>query len=59
MTPKEKAVELVGKYALINYDLDDIESHKECALIAVNFAIEIDDINLDYLYEVKEQIQKL
>ena len=36
MTPKEKAEELVARFRIINYDLDDIENHKECALIAVD-----------------------
>jgi hypothetical protein len=36
MTPEEKAKELIAKYKNISYDLDDIESHKESALIAVN-----------------------
>jgi hypothetical protein len=29
MTPREKAEELVARFRIINYDLDDIDSHKE------------------------------
>jgi hypothetical protein len=36
MNANEKAIQLVEKYKLINYDLDDIESHKECAIVAVD-----------------------
>jgi len=45
-TPKEKAKELVEKYKLINYDTDDIESHKEGAFIAVDEILE----NVDYFF---------
>jgi hypothetical protein len=40
MTPKEKAKELIERFKIINYDLDDIANHKECALIAVDLLIE-------------------
>jgi hypothetical protein len=67
MTPKEKAEELVGKYKLINYDLDDIENHKECALIAVDEILQYQQklfeaaywIDLKYWQEVKQEIEKL
>lgn len=39
--PKDKAKELIEKYRLINYDLDDTESHKEGALIAVDEILEL------------------
>jgi hypothetical protein len=65
MTPKEKAKELVDKFKCINYDLYDIDSHKEGALIAVDEVINqcwnYRDIDLekshDYWQEVKQEIQ--
>lgn len=60
MTPRQKAIELVRKYTIITEDkLYDYKYSKQCSIIAVNFAIEIDDINIDYLYEVKQEIEKL
>jgi hypothetical protein len=76
MTPKEKAKELVCKMygCEINTDLNDIYIlnadgyflAKDCALIAVNFAMEFITGDLDeafdktlYLFEVKEEIEKL
>jgi hypothetical protein len=70
MTPKKKAEELVNKM----YMCDDSEgnypmcfdSSKQCALIAVEFAIEFagGDMNeqfdkILYLIEVKEEIKQL
>jgi hypothetical protein len=34
--PKEKAKELIEKFRLINYDLDDTINHKEGALITID-----------------------
>jgi hypothetical protein len=76
MTPKEKAKELVCKIygCEINTDLNDIYIlntdgyflAKDCALIAVNFAMEFITGDLDeafdktlYLFEVKEEIENL
>jgi hypothetical protein len=63
MTPKEKAEELVNRYKNINYDLDDVENHKECALIALDEIIDVlsKDINplVNYWFEVKQEIEKL
>jgi hypothetical protein len=66
ITPKEKAKELVNKYKNINYDLDDVKSHKEGAFIAVNLLIEQeDDFNTslvfpcNYWKRVKKQIEKI
>ena len=65
MTPKDKAKELVDKYAKLYYDLeydyyDDRD--KQCALIAVdeilNTFIDIDP-KLNYWQEVKQEIEKL
>jgi hypothetical protein len=66
ITPKEKAKELVNKYKNINYDLDDVKSHKEGALIAVNLLIEQEDnfntslvFPCNYWKRVKKQIEKI
>jgi len=75
MTPKEKAIELVDKFKYISYDLDDIENHKEGALIAVDEILdEILEIvtvtsgfltrkyiikHINYYQEVKQKIEKL
>ena len=70
MTPKEKAIKLVNKYLQI-YD-GRVTQAKECALIAVDEIINvvkryetkkgrllIDNINLLYWQEVKQEMQKL
>jgi hypothetical protein len=73
MIPREKAEELVARFRIINYDLDDIDSHKECALIAVDEIFEfmkMDDEYTEtvsnanskwvhYWIEVKKEIKKL
>jgi hypothetical protein len=73
MTPKEKALELIDKYKLINFDMEDTESHKECALIACQEVIEqwdyidtyIADLggklnpNLKYWLQVNIELKKL
>jgi hypothetical protein len=52
MEAKEKAMELIEKYRCINYDVDDIGSHKEGALIAVDEIItliaELPDNNIAF-----------
>ncbi len=62
MTPQDKAVELVDKFARIDgyvdsIDLSKCEFEKQCALIAVKELIE----TTDYYYwtEVKKEIEKL
>lgn len=41
MTPKEKAIELVDKYKLLDYSSNlSIEKSKQCALIAVEEMLE-------------------
>lgn len=70
--PKKYAKELVNKYKLINYDLDDIKSHKEGALIAVKEmkrSLPFTDLRTYigrwcesqriFLYEVIKEIEKL
>ena len=75
MTPKEKAIELVAKYKSQSFGITTKFQHfKQCALIAIDFMIEItnkkDDINrcyyfdlnefdIQYLNEIKTEIQKL
>ena len=70
MTPKEKAKELFGKYAMylranLRYDEEANEDAKVCALIAVDEILkdreEIDGmriINDPYWLEVKQEIIK-
>ena len=56
--PKEKAVELVTKYIYI--DKIDFYQAKQCALIAVDvYLLWSNNDNLDYLEEVKKEINKL
>ena len=67
MTPKEKAIELVEKFAIITDDYH--RPSKQCALIAVeNFVYFIESHNnewfgwnkdLQYWQEVKQEINKL
>ena len=70
MTPKEKAIELVYKYQyLVNtwdsYNDESLEviyrlpDMKECALIAVDLAIEQSDFHIEFLQEVKQEIENL
>ena len=69
MTPKEKAIELIDKFKYISYDLDDIDNHKECAIICVDEIIkaidfdwmEIQNLEMQHRYyqEVKNEIEKL
>lgn len=70
MTPKEKAIELVYKYEyLVNtwdcYNDESLEmiyrlpDMKKCALIAVDLSIEQSDFHINFLEEVKQEIEKL
>ena len=74
MTPKEKAIELVDKYKLLDYSSNlSIEKSKQCALIAVDEIIDLlPNINLtppiqrrpdkfyfQYWVIVKQSIEKL
>jgi hypothetical protein len=64
MTPKEKAKELVEKYAIWSWNetVCDYEVAKQCALIAVdeilNCLFEIDN-SYYWWQEVKQEIEKL
>lgn len=69
MTPKEKAKELVDKFARIDgyqdtIDLSKCEYEKQCALIAVDEIIKSINpfgmfLGKDYWEEVKQEIEKL
>ena len=62
MTPKEKAKELIDKFARIDgyqdsIDLSKCEYEKQCALIAVNELIK--ETGSKYWYDVKREIKLL
>jgi hypothetical protein len=65
MTPKEKARELVDKYARLDgyddsIDLSKCEFEKQCALIAVDEIIKATiPLRTNYWEEVKQEIEKL
>ncbi len=74
MTPKEKAIELVDKFARIDgyqdsIDLSKCEYEKQCALIAVdemiNFFINLSNegftfySSIEYWQKIKTEIEKL
>jgi hypothetical protein len=73
MTPKEKAEELVDKFARIDGYEDSIylskcEYEKKCALIAVDevlkeygtyYKVEVNGKYVSYWQEVKQEIEKL
>ena len=65
MTTREKAEELTGKYWDLNYGWDGVTKDqwaKEGALIAVDEIIGLDcgdSLDVDYWYEVKQEIEKL
>lgn len=62
MTPKEKAKELIDKFARIDgyqdsIDLSKCEYEKQCALIAVDELIK--ETGAKYWYDVKREIELL
>jgi hypothetical protein len=67
MTPKEKAEELIARFRIISYHLDDIANHKECARVAVDEILNIDNIKpyvlhkeiIEFYQEVKQEINLL
>lgn len=66
MTPKEKAKELVDKFARIDgyqdsIDLSKCDYEKQCALICINEMIRIcyDHTMASYYVEVKQEINNL
>jgi hypothetical protein len=62
-SPKEKAKELVDKYYhLFSVELEnsiDYREAKQCALIAVDLSIEYNDFHIEFLQEVKQEIENL
>jgi hypothetical protein len=61
MTPKEKAKELIARFKIISYHLDDIANHKECARVAVDEILGSMGADRGYMFwtEVKQEIEKL
>ena len=66
MTPKEKAEELVARYAIKSYQLKlgiSFDFDKQCALIAVDEMLGLcwngNEIALNYWQQVKNEIEKL
>lgn len=66
MNPKEKAKQLIEKFEpLVDYQNDDclterekiLKNAKQCALIAVDLAIEYSDFHLDFLYNIKTELE--
>jgi len=62
MTPKEKAEKLCYLYQG-DFEKDTLNMSwtmaKKCALIAVDLAIEYNDFHIEFLQEVKKEIEKL
>lgn len=68
MTPKEKAEELVDKMLESLYDNGSLsfkrilyDKAKQCALIAVDEILNLNDIDMEYSFyvKVKQEIEKL
>jgi hypothetical protein len=67
MTPKEKALQLVNKYYdLLNPHFPEyvnvlFKDCKQCALIAVDEILNLNDIDMEYSFyvEVKQEIELL
>jgi len=60
MTLKEKAKELVDKFYFDDFNEEaNLYEAKKCALIAVDFSIELNDFHIEFLQEVKQEIEKL
>jgi hypothetical protein len=61
LAAKHKANELFDKMDMIIYtDQDNWKQQcKQCAIIAVDLAIEYNDFHIEFLQEVKEEILKL
>jgi hypothetical protein len=62
MTPKEKAEKLVDKFRIVSYGKYSIPTKnkaKQCALIAVDLALEYNDYDIEFLQEVKHEIINL
>ena len=65
MTPKEKAEELVSSFMniknikLSDYSVIYLPAAKQCALISIELAIEYSDFHIEFLQEVKQEIENL
>lgn len=75
MTPKQKAEELIDKFIFAQFEAGDIIKNpplaKQCALICVDeiiselksiqfdYDLEMDDRNIRYFNEVKQEIENL
>jgi len=68
MTPKEKAIELVERYSLMEGNFNNYSDDKQCALIAVDEIskeLRLQSIHYEYLdriqyyCDVKSEIEKL
>jgi hypothetical protein len=62
-TPQEKAKELVDKFTCYvekeDFFRDNVtmKNAKQCALIAVDLAIQYNDFHIEFLQEVKQEIE--
>jgi hypothetical protein len=63
MTTKEKAAELFRQMYLVKDPMNGypmcFDTAKQCALIAVDLAIEYNDFHIEFLQEVKQEINLL
>jgi hypothetical protein len=59
MKAEEKAKELVSRFIESDNMVFNFEGAKECALIAVDLVIEYNDFHIEFLQEVKQEIEKL
>jgi DNA-dependent RNA polymerase auxiliary subunit epsilon len=60
-TPKEKAIELVNNFRhnVLDYEGSGLNQFKakQCALIAVDLAIQYNDFHIEFLQKVKQEIE--
>jgi hypothetical protein len=64
LTPKEKAKELIERFEKVEVLSADHMAYasidaKQCALIAIEFAINYSDFHIEYLQQIKTEIEKL
>jgi hypothetical protein len=59
MTPKEKAQQLIYAFEAFTDKDNEFEFAKQCAAIAVDEMMMYSDFHLNYLDEVKQEIEKL
>ena len=69
MTPKQCAINLINKYKQLSEKCNCLEyscicfymgeyKAKQCAMIAIDFAIKYNTLDLEYLNKVKQEIEK-